>query len=96
MQPVVDGGHICGYRIQPLTKLTPSELRYRQHDIRLVLWRLHAAGFCHGDINPSNIMKDGSDRIVLIVFGFAGRAGGGVLTFIPRWVYAGWCLRGGG
>ncbi|KAK3311719.1 kinase-like domain-containing protein [Chaetomium strumarium] len=88
-QPIVDGGRICGYRMKALTKLKPSELRCRQHDIRRVLLQLHSAGFCHGDVTPSNIMQDGSDRIILIDFGFAGRAGSAVPPFIPSWVYAG-------
>ncbi len=40
-------------------------------------------------ILDGNIMKDGSDRIILIDFGFAGRAGSAGPTFIPSWVYAG-------
>ena len=88
-QPILDGGRICGYRMKALAKLKPSELRCRQHDIQHVLLRLHSAGFCHGDVNPSNIMKDGSDRIILIDFGFAGRAGSAVPPFIPSLVYAG-------
>ncbi len=34
-------------------------------------------------------MKDGSDRIILIGFGFMGRAGSAALPFILHWVYAG-------
>jgi serine/threonine protein kinase len=88
-QPIVDGGRICGYRMKRLAKLKPSELHYREHEIQHVLLRLHSAGFCHGDVNPSNIMKDGSNRIILIDFGFAGRAGTATPPFIPSWVYAG-------
>ncbi|AEO60715.1 hypothetical protein MYCTH_2316220 [Thermothelomyces thermophilus ATCC 42464] len=87
-QPIVDGGRICGYRMKALSKLKQYELHHRQHDIQRVLLRLHSAGFCNGDVTPSNIMKDGNDRIILIDFGFAGRVGSAVPPFIPNWVYA--------
>jgi tRNA A-37 threonylcarbamoyl transferase component Bud32 len=83
----VDNGIICGYRMQELFKLEPSEMHSRRHDIEHAVGQLHSAGICHGDITPSNIMKDQRGRITLIDFGFAGRVGSTVPSFIPSWVY---------
>ncbi|KAI0873037.1 hypothetical protein GGS24DRAFT_410957 [Hypoxylon argillaceum] len=86
-QPILDHGTICGYRVRELFKLDLSELRSRSHEIEDALARLHSAGFCHGDISPSNIMKDDGDRIFLIDFSFAGRTGFAVPSCIPGWLY---------
>jgi serine/threonine protein kinase len=88
-QPIVDGGRIHGYRMGLLAKLERCELRSREQDILCALSELHAAGFCHGDIVPGNIMKGRNDQIILIDFSFAGRIGSTVPPLIPDWVYAG-------
>lgn len=41
-------------------------------------------GTCHGDVSPSNIMKNESGDITLPDFGFAGRIGGSIPLFLPR------------
>ncbi|KAL1843256.1 hypothetical protein VTJ49DRAFT_2587 [Mycothermus thermophilus] len=87
-EPIVDDeGKVCGYRMEKLRTLDQSEKPARKGDVLDALKKLHAAGYCHGDVTDWNVMKDGSDRIVLIDFGFAGRVGDVVPTFIPRWVY---------
>lgn len=88
-RPIVDGGRIHGYRMRPLCKLGQGELKARRDEVRRALPQLHAAGFCHGDVNPGNVMKDGNGRIVLVDFGFAGRIGTVVPPSIPSWVYTG-------
>lgn len=87
--PIVDNGKICGYRMKELFKVEPSELESRRHEVKYALSRLHSAGVCHGDITPSNIMKDHRGRITLIDFGSTGKIGSKVPWFIPSWVYSG-------
>jgi tRNA A-37 threonylcarbamoyl transferase component Bud32 len=71
-QPILDNRVTCGYRMKKLSKLEPSELRSRTDDIKHTLDRLHSAGFCYGDISPSNIMKDQGGCIILIDLSFVG------------------------
>jgi hypothetical protein len=86
-QPILDNGVTCGYRMEKLSKLELSELYSRSNEIKHILDRFHSAGYCHGDFTPSNIMKDQSDRIILIDFSFAGQTGSAVPQFFPRWLY---------
>ncbi|KAK4130696.1 hypothetical protein BT67DRAFT_445496, partial [Trichocladium antarcticum] len=85
--PIQDNGITCGYRMRRLWKLEMSELESRGDDIRQALGELHSAGFCHGDFNPSNIMKDDNGDIILIDFSFAGRIGDVVPSYFPTWMY---------
>lgn len=86
-QPIQDAGVICGFRMERLHKLEGSELHSRSDDIMEALSKLHSAGFCHGDLSPSNIMKDHNGTITLIDFSFTGRVGLAVPPYFPRWVY---------
>lgn len=65
-QPVLDNRMACGYRMKKLSKLEPSELRSRTNDIKQRLYRLHSAGFSHGDFSPSNTMMDEGSHLILI------------------------------
>ncbi len=51
---------------------------------------VHEAGMLHRDINPSNIMLDGSRRIVLIDFGLARRYGDDISGSLTRAVTPGY------
>ncbi|KAI1126275.1 hypothetical protein F5Y10DRAFT_293925 [Nemania abortiva] len=85
--PVMDGIVMCGYRMKELFKIDTSEFHSRREDIKDALRRFHLAGICHGDISPSNIMKDNKQNIVFIDFSFAGQIGSPVPSTIPGWVY---------
>lgn len=86
-QPILDNGVTCGYRMEKLSKLEPSEFRSRTDDIKQTLDRLHSAGFSHGDFSPSNILTNEGGRLILIDLSFAGRLGSAVPSFFPSWVY---------
>jgi hypothetical protein len=87
-QPLLDEGVICGYRMKMLFKLQLPDLRSRRDEVWDALCCLHSAGYCHGDISPSNIMKDGGGKITLVDFSFAGQLGSDAPLYIPSWVYA--------
>ncbi|PFH56414.1 hypothetical protein XA68_16546 [Ophiocordyceps unilateralis] len=84
-QPITCDGVIYGYRMKRLTKLEPGEIHTRWKDVMGVFSLLHHAGFCHGDFNPSNIMKADNDRLIIIDFSFSGRIGSPVPPFMPTW-----------
>ncbi|EGX87745.1 Protein kinase-like domain [Cordyceps militaris CM01] len=84
-QPITCDGAIYGYRMKTLTKLEPGEMHTRWEDVKGVFSLLHHAGFCHGDFNPSNIMKADNDRLIIIDFSFSGRIGSPVPPFMPTW-----------
>jgi serine/threonine protein kinase len=44
-------------------------------DVRAALEHLHALGYIHNDINPSNVLLDEEDRAVLVDFGITGKTG---------------------
>lgn len=84
-QPIACCGVTCGYRMKALTKLEPGELYSRWGEVEDAVDQLHAAGFCHGDLNPSNVMKDEGGQLVLIDLSFAGQIGSPVPPFVPAW-----------
>jgi serine/threonine protein kinase len=86
-QPIQVTGIIYGYRMKRLYKLDVAEMQSRAKEIRKALYDLHSAGYCHGDLNPSNIMKDDDGRITIIDFSFAGRIGDKCPSYFPSYVY---------
>ncbi len=70
-------------RGRTLWKYVKAEGRWSPAALEAMLWpllaglqRVHETGFLHRDIEPANIMLDGSGKATLIDFG-ASRAGGG-------------------
>lgn len=83
-QPILDNGEVCGCRMKRLSAMCRSTLISRRSDIQDALGRLHAAGFCHGDIRGDHIMEDEAGRIIFIDFGLGGRIGTDFPGFFPR------------
>ncbi|OAA61297.1 Protein kinase-like domain protein [Niveomyces insectorum RCEF 264] len=86
-EPILDDGLLCGFRMEELVNVPLPEFVSRKESIKHALQQLHAAGFCHGDVQPSNIMKDKTGRIVLIDFGFSGQIGDDIPSFFPEYMY---------
>lgn len=88
--PLVDAeGDIFGYRMEKLFSLDFKALGAVKEELKEIVERLHASGFSHGDLNPSNVMRDGRGRLVLIDTSFSGRIGEVVPGHVPEWQYEG-------
>jgi hypothetical protein len=85
--PLLDDQEVYGYRLEYLFCLERNELLRRLPEIRQAVRQLHEAGFSHGDLSQSNVMKNKEGAIVLIDFGYAGKIGTQVPLSVPRWVY---------
>jgi len=86
-EPLSDADGVFGYRLEKLIPLPLDELNNRRSDIWSAVDRLHHAGFCHGDLTPSNVMKNAFGDIIIIDFAFAGRIGASIPDHIPSWIY---------
>lgn len=88
--PLVDAeGDVFGYRMEKLFSLDFKNLGSVAKELREIVDRLHECGFSHGDLNPSNVMRDGSGRLVLIDPSFSGRLGEDIPSHVPEWQYEG-------
>lgn len=88
--PLVDlEGGIFGYRMEKLFSLDFKNLGSVKEELREIVDRLHECGFSHGDLNPSNVMRDGRGRLVLIDPSFSGKIGEVVPRHVPSWQYEG-------
>lgn len=88
--PLVDAeGGVFGYRMEKLFSLDFKNLGSVAKELREIVDRLHECGFSHGDLNPSNVMRDGRGRVVLIDTSFSGRLGEVVPSHVPSWQYKG-------
>jgi len=83
----MESDETVGFRLEMLTFLPVSEVMQRSAEVRSAVRSLHEAGFCHGDLTPSNVMQRDDGGIVLIDFGYAGETGKEVAQCIPDWVY---------
>src|ERR1039457_122756 len=74
-------GHLLRKLLIENSKLPVDRVRAIIIAICDVLDYVHRNGVVHRDLKPENIMIDGEDRIKLIDFGIAGKAGARRLTF---------------
>lgn len=88
--PLVDlEGSVYGYRMEKLFSLDFKNLGSVKEELREIVDRLHECGFSHGDLNPSNVMRDGRGRLVLIDPSFSGKIGEVTPSHVPSWQYEG-------
>jgi tRNA A-37 threonylcarbamoyl transferase component Bud32 len=85
--PLLDNQGIFGYRLEHLFCLEKNELLRHLPEVREAVQQLHEAGFSHGDLSQSNIMKNKEGGIVLIDFGYAGKTGTQAPSSVPQRVY---------
>ncbi|KAI5272043.1 hypothetical protein E4T47_04640 [Aureobasidium subglaciale] len=86
-RPLFDDQGVCGYAMEHLTRLDMEERVKRVSEIQKAVRNLHEAGFSHGDLSLSNVMKNKDGAITLIDFGCTGRLGTQVSECVPAWVY---------
>lgn len=84
-EPVSDENGLFGFHMQKLYKINTVELAERLDELEDAVKRVHEAGIAINDVSISNIMLDAQDKITLINFGFAGRIGEEVPSFLPPW-----------
>ncbi|KAF2188753.1 hypothetical protein K469DRAFT_659576 [Zopfia rhizophila CBS 207.26] len=87
--PIFERGKLRGYRMKELYKLEHGELRLRSEEVRQAVNRFHEAGYSHGDLSLSNVMKDRQGCIVLIDVSCSGPIGEEIPSWIPIWAYDG-------
>lgn len=85
--PLLDDEGIFGYCLEYLFCLETNELLQRLPEVREAVNQLHEAGFSHGDLSQSNVMKNKHGAIVLIDFGYAGKIGTQTPPSVPKWIY---------
>lgn len=74
-EPLIDDEGIFGYRMELLSPIDFSDLGAVSDDLKAIIDRVHDCGFSHGDLNPSNIMRNGSGSLVIIDPSFSGPLG---------------------
>lgn len=88
-KPIFESGKIRGYQMKELYKLEHDEMRLRSEEIKRAVKQFHEAGYSHGDLSLSNVMKDDQGRIVLIDVSFSGPIGAKIPSWVPNWAYEG-------
>ncbi|KAK5109380.1 hypothetical protein LTR62_007046 [Meristemomyces frigidus] len=56
--PLVDEEGIFGFRLQRLYPIPFTEIQNYTRDLQILLEGLHIRGYCHGDVGPSNVMRN--------------------------------------
>lgn len=74
-EPLIDEEGIFGYRMELLFPIDLYDLEAVSEELGAIIDRVHGCGLPHGDLNPSNIMRNASGDIVLIDPSFAGPLG---------------------
>ncbi len=87
--PLIDEDGMYGYRLEALCRITSCELNRYSEKTKAAIRHFHTEGFSHGDLSPSNIMRNYKDDVVLIDCSYSGLIGTEIPDHIPQWVYEG-------
>lgn len=87
--PVLADGNICGYRMVELYDIRREEMQGLLGEVKQTVARFHDVGYSHGDLSPSNVMKDVNGRVTLIDLSFSGKLDDQIPSWFPGWVYSG-------
>ncbi|KAH9826837.1 kinase-like domain protein [Teratosphaeria destructans] len=87
--PLEDEDGVFAYSMELLHRIPYEESKSASYarEVEDMVTLLHEQGFAHGDLSPSNVMRNSQGRLVSIDFGFTGRLGQDVPACVPRWVY---------
>jgi serine/threonine protein kinase len=88
-EPLTNEEGIYGFRMEHLHKIEFQDVEARSKEVWEMVKTLHALGYCHGDLSPSNVMRNGAGHLVLIDFSFSGRIGEPVPCYFPSWAHRG-------
>ncbi|KAI7343415.1 hypothetical protein KC354_g15671 [Hortaea werneckii] len=87
--PMIDNEGIFGYRMEQLFPIDFSDTKAISDDLKAIVSLVHDSGFSHGDLNPSNVMRNGNGSLVLIDPSRGGLLGEQVPHYIPWYQYEG-------
>ncbi|GAB1735531.1 hypothetical protein NU219Hw_g4109t1 [Hortaea werneckii] len=87
--PMIDKEGIFGYRMEQLFPIDLSNTQAISDDLKTIVSQLHSSGFSHGDLNPSNVMRNGNGSLVLIDPSRGGPLGQVVPHYVPSYQYEG-------
>jgi serine/threonine protein kinase len=87
--PLQDEDGIYGFRQERLSEIEFKDIGLYSNEVREVVRALHKLGYCHGDLSPSNVMRNENGQVVLIDFAFSGRIGDIVPQHVPIGVHEG-------
>ncbi|KAI9799084.1 MAG: hypothetical protein M1833_004278 [Piccolia ochrophora] len=65
-EPLKNELEIFGFRMKELRRIPRNELAIHLPSIKKAVAEFHTAGIAHGDLSPSNCMRDDEGRVILI------------------------------
>ncbi|KAI7459448.1 hypothetical protein KC353_g1642 [Hortaea werneckii] len=85
--PLVDEHGTYGFRLERLYRIDLDELEKRHDEVKELLNTIHAAGYCHGDFSPSNVLKTKTGRLLMIDLAFGGLVKDKTPDFFPGYLF---------
>ncbi|RMY76148.1 hypothetical protein D0864_09705 [Hortaea werneckii] len=87
--PMIDNEGVFGYRMKQLYPIDFSNTQVISDDLKTLVNQVHDSGFSHGDLNPSNVMRNGNGSLILIDPSRGGPLGQEVPHYVPSYQYEG-------
>ncbi|KAI7460569.1 hypothetical protein KC357_g8935 [Hortaea werneckii] len=85
--PLFDKHGTFGFRLERLYPIYLDELEKRHDEVKELLDTIHAAGYCHGDFSPSNILKTKTGRLLMIDLAFSGLVKDKTPDYFPGYLF---------